>query len=1052
MQRADRLSSRFHRLTRYSGLLLLFVLLVLSHERAYGQGFVVEGTVLSATEAIALPGVNVIETGTQNGTTTDSDGVFRITVGGPNASLTVSFVGYQAQTIPVNGRSTIVIELEPSLEYLDEVVVTAFGIERQERALGYSVGTVQGERLAEIREPNVANALAGKVPGVVVSKPATGPAGSSRVIIRGNASFEGNNQPLYVVDGIPIDNSNLGAAGMWGGRDAGDGISSINPDDIASMTVLKGPAAAALYGSRAQNGVILITTKTGGRRAGAGVGVEFNSNTTFEDPLVGFPDYQTEYGSGSRGRVPGDLQQALDWGTLSWGARLDGRPVMQFDGVERPYSLVGDRMGDFYRTGLTATNTLAFTGGFDQTTFRLSGSYLTNNSTVPHSGMDRTTLNLRGSSTFGNLTIDARANYVREDVRNRTNLSDAPGNPNWTISQLPPNINPRDLAPGFVPGSALPQEQQFDGNVFSTNPYWAAEYFVADDQRDRLMGHLQAIYQLTDWLSVQARTGQDWYTVRARDAVPFGTAYQPEGSLNERETRILERNTDILVNADRQFSPDFRIMASFGGNRMKREFENLQIGGARFIVPGLLTVSNLREQTPSYGFSEKAINSLYGLAEFSYRDIAFVTVTGRNDWSSTLPIDRNSYFYPSVAASFVFSDAFTVPSWLTFGRLRASWAQVGGDTDPYRLSLAYAMLPFTHDGQPLGVVQQSSIPQSNLKPSSSVGVEGGLDLRLFRGRLGLDVTYYDQRTSDQILSTTVPRTTGYTSIVINAGEMRNRGWELLLTSRPVQTSSFSWDLDFNFGANDNEVVELYGTLDKLDLDQSRSQTAWITAEVGQPYGTIRGYEYVRDEQGRIIVDDDGLPVRGELEILGNGNPDWRGGLMNTLRFRNLMLSALIDISWGGEIFSATNSYAYAAGLHKNTLEGRAECDAAGWPEEGGCWVGPGVRADGSPNNVMVYPQTWFGRVSGIAEEFVYDASYIKLRELQLAYRLPQSWLQQSPVRMATISLVGRNVLLLHSNVPNVDPESNYNNTNAQGLELAGVPQTRSIGLNLSVRF
>lgn len=1056
MQRAHRIPRRCHihqqPRTWVRSLLLFLAPLLLTAQVVGAQPFEVEGTVYSATEGIPLPGVNIVETNTQNGTTTNVDGEFTIRVAGPDASLTVSFVGYQTQVVPIEGRSSITVELQPSLEFLEEVVVTAFGIEREQRALGYSVGTVQGERLAELRETNLANALSGKVAGVVVSNPATGPAGSSRVVIRGNAALEGNNQPLYVVDGVPIDNSNLGSAGMWGGTDAGDGIQSISPDDIESMTVLKGPAAAALYGTRAQNGVIVITTKRGGTRPGGGVGVEFNSNTTFETPLVDYTDYQTTYGQGVLGRAPQSQAEALNFGTSSWGARLDGRDVVQFDGVARPYSLVSDRLSAFYETGLTSTNTIALTGGFNETTFRFSGSYLTNDGIVPNSGMDRYNLSLRGSSQFGRLSADVRANYVREDVTNRPRLSDAPGNANYSISILPPNINPEVLAPGNLPDDEL-AEMPYTESIFLTNPFWAAERFVNDDQRDRLMGYVLLRYDLTDWLNIQGRTGQDWYTTRGTSITPFGTRYAPLGSISEFENRIMERNSDFMVTATRRVTPDVSLMANFGGNRLYRRSESLSLNGSEFNIPDLQTISNTRNQTLGYGFQEHAINSLFGMTEFGFRDYLYLTLTGRNDWSSTLPPASNSFFYPSVALSFVASDAFTMPEIFSFARLRASWAEVGGDTSPYRLGLTYRLLSVTHGGIPLGTVAQTAIPLAGLQPQSSVGTEAGVDVRFFDNRFGIDFTYYDQSTTNQILATTVPSSSGFSSKIINAGEMTNEGIELLLTSTPVRTSDFSWEFDVNYARNNNEVVELFGEVERLELAQSRSQTAWIVAEVGEPYGAIRGWAYERDDQGRIVVGDDGLPVRGELMILGNGTPDWTAGIMNTLRYRNLMLSALIDVNWGGDIFSGTNAVAYSAGLHQNTLAGREECEAAGWPEDG-CWVPPNtVRADGSENTIEVLPSAYFGRIGGqIAEEFIYDASYVKLRELQLSYRLPQSWLRNSPIRLATASIVARNLALLYSDVPNVDPESNYSNTNAQGLELAGVPQTRSIGVNLSFRL
>lgn len=1067
------LRKRFPSTCNATGRLSLLFALLLGMTGSTGvlaQGFRVQGTVLNDTDGAPLPGANVVEVGTQNGTATDPAGRFDLTVAGPNAQLAISSVGFVSQTVNVNGRTNMTIRLAEDVAVLSDVVVTALGIERSERAVGYAIGQVSGEDLAEVRENNLANALAGKVAGMVVTKPATGPAGSSRVVIRGVSSLEGGNQPLYVVDGIPIDNSNLGSAGMWGGVDRGDGLSSVNPDDIETLSVLKGAAAAALYGSRAEHGAILITTKSGLGLAGTGIGVEYNANLTFEDALVDFTDYQTEYGQGNFGRKPTSQAEAIQFGTSSWGARLDGSDVIQFDGVARPYSLVDNKLDRFYENGLNATNTIALTGGFDQTSFRFSVSNLDSRGIVPNSGMDRTSFMLRGNSRIGRLTADVKANYVREHVNNRTNLSDSPGNPNYTIAVLPPNVDPKTLAPGHVPGNEL-EELQFNSNVFVTNPYWAVNKFAADDERDRLIGSAQLNYAFTNWLSLQGRVGQDWYTSRASSLVPYGTAYNAGGNLTESEIRVSERNADLLLRAEQRLSAAFGLNVFLGGNRMYRRFERLDLGGDGFNIPGLVTLNNLTNRTSGYGFSEKAINSVYGLAELSYQNYLFLTVTGRNDWSSTLPDDANSYFYPSISGSFVFSDAFRMPAWMSFGKLRASWASVGSDTDPYRLALTYGLLSFTHLGQPLGVIGQDAIPKFDLEPSRNVGAEVGFDLRVLGDRLGIDFTLYQETTKNEIVQSSVPVSSGFTAQVLNVAEMRNRGVELLLNTRPVSSGVFSWDLSFNFAKNNNEILGLAPGIESLNIgDESRTQNARITAEVGHPYGTIRGYAYARDPQGNLILDG-GLPVRGPYKILGNGQPDWTGGLINTFRYKSLSLRSLIHINWGGQLYSATNALAYSNGLHKNTLKGRAECEAAGYPETGGCWVPEGVVVTGgsvtydpdgnivedtrtfAPNTVATYPQNYYGRIGGqIAEEFIYDASFIKLRELELAYRLPTRWLNRTPIKMATVSLVGRNLLLLYSKVPNVDPESNYNNSDAQGLELAGVPQTRSIGFNLNIKL
>ncbi|WP_397546702.1 SusC/RagA family TonB-linked outer membrane protein [Rhodothermus marinus] len=1042
----------------YQGLrrrLLLLSVLLLSASAAYAQ-FEVRGVVRAADDNSLLPGVNIVEVGTMNGTTTDANGNFVLTVSSPQATLRFSFVGYETLDVPLNGRNYLEVLLQPTVAQLGEVVVTALGIEREARAVGYAISQVSAQDLVTGTETNFGNLLQGKVAGLQINPTAGGPGSSTRIVIRGVSSLTGDNQPLIVVDGVPIDNSTIGSAGMWGGFDGGDGISSLNPEDIESISVLKGAAAAALYGTRARNGVILINTRSGkGRR---GLNVEFSTTLTAEEGLVGFSDYQNTYGQGSQGKKPATQAEALQFGLSSWGAKLDGSPVIQFDGVARPYRAVNRRLEDFYRTGLSARNTLSIYGGQENAAVYFSVTQLNAQSIVPGSGLQRTSLTLRGTATLGRFTVDAKANYVNELADDRARLSDSPGNANWTIAFLPPNVDPNTLKPGYTEEGT---ELQFSDNIYATNPWWVVNRFQSDDDKDRLIGALDVEYRLTDWLAIEGRTGLDWYTLRRRSVTPWGTAYRPGGDLSENEWRVLESNTDVLLKARHQLTTSLgRLdLNAYGGGSVRwRQTEMLGAFGSEFKVPGLITISNTSNQSPQYDFSEKQINSLYGALEIGYNDYLFLNLTARNDWSSTLPPDNNSYFYPSVSASFVFSDVLPVPSWLSFGKLRAAWAQVGSDTDPYMLNLTYVLDNTSHLGQPLGYIGQNSVPLFNLKPTTTTETELGVNLEFLNNRLGLDLTWYRRETTDQILSTSISEASGFGERVINAGALRNQGVELLLRGTPLQTSQMFWNLSVNFAKNISKVLALAGEQTVLVLDQSRTQTAWITAEVGKPYGTIWGYRYLRDDQGRIVHDDSGLPMRDpERVVLGRGTPDWTAGFLSELGYKNLNVSLLIDVKWGGQLFSATNAYAYSVGLHKNTLNGRAECDAVADPTTGypatGCMVGEGVNQQGQPNTVKVLPQAYYGRIAGqITEEFVYDANFIKLRELRVAYRIPDRWLLRTPLRSLTVALVGRNLAYLYNTVPNVDPESSYNNGNAQGLELAGVPQTRSLGLSINARF
>lgn len=1046
-------------------LCILLASIVSADQVVHAQDHSVQGTVVSAVDNSPLPGASVVETGTLNGTAADVDGSFSLEVSSPDASLSVTFIGFVSQTIAIEGRDEITIALEEDTGLLEEVVVTAGGIERRERAVGYSVTEVGGEDLREVRENNVANALSGKVAGVIVTKPATGPAGSSRVIIRGASSLGEDSQPLYVVDGVPIDNTTQGSAGMWGGQDGGDGIGSINADDIEKMTVLKGPSAAALYGTRAKNGVILITTKKAS--PGMGLGIEFSSNTTFENVLVN-TDWQTEYGQGTRGAKPTSEEEARSTADVSWGPKLDGAQTISWDGTEQPYSLASDPVTTFYNTGITSNNSLALTTANEISTLRIALSHLQNEGISPNSGLERTTFSLRGTSQFGSrLSADAKINLVREFVVNRPRLSDSPGNANYSVYQLARNVDVESMRcppedenctdPGVdIDGREL--HRGLFGNTFQQNPYWAAHQYKNQDEDFRILGFVSTSYKFADGINLRGRFGGDTYNTRRTGLTPWGTAYQRNGSQAERNFKVTEINTDLLLTIDRSLTSSIGLQATAGGNILYRQNETLVLSGrGGYSIPDLEVVTNQNTRNNDYVFAEKQINSLYGSAELAYNDFVYLTLTARNDWSSTLPAENNSYFYPSISGSLVLTDALELPSWVSFAKLRASWAEVGGDTNPYQLALTYS-LRGSHLGQPRGNISQGSIPLADLKPSKTVGVEAGFDIRFIENRFGIDFTYYTESSTDQILSTTISNASGFNSQVINAGEISNQGIELLVTTTPVRQGDWRWNLDFNVSTNKNEVVELVEGQTSLVLAESRNRGNFVTADVGEPYGSIKGRKYLRqnvptgedasdcDATGPIVHDADGLPMRtSDLCIIGNGSPDLSGGILSELRWRNISFNMLFDMRFGGDIFSVTNSAGYSNGLHKNTLQGR----------DVGYIVGEGVNEAGEENTVQADPQDYFQRIGGgtIGEEFIYDASFVKLRELQIRYDLPNRLFARTPIKYASVSLVARNLWLIHSNVDNLDPESLYNSTNRGiGLEHSGVPQTRSIGINLNVRL
>ncbi len=1009
----------------------------------------VTGKITSSEDGSAVPGANILEKGTSNGAITDIDGNYRITVS-DGATLVFSFIGFSTQEVTVGNQSSVNVALDVDVQALNEVVVTAFGIEKEKKALGYSVTQVDGEDFTQARALNLGTALAGKVAGVNVSTPATGAAGSSRVVIRGGSSLSGTDQPLYVINGVPIDNSTLGSAGMWGGNDGGDGLTSLNPDDIESMSVLKGNTAAALYGARAANGVILITTKQGS--AQQGVTVDFNSNFTFEQ-VVDRTDPQNRYGTGLNGAKPVNQADAQQTGAWAWGALLDGSNVIQFDGVSRPYSDTGESLNDFYRTGQTFTNTIALSGGSEAFNFRFSVSDLDNRDVVPNSGFDRNVYSANIGTNHNKLSTRVSIQYSNENALNRPRLSDSPGNANTTVLMKPPNHSfesykgPTEKLGAQDDGFEL----RHQGNIYETNPFWAAHQFYRRDVKDRVIGSALMRYDLFDWLYVQGRIGTDFVSVNSESMTPYGTAYDPDGSFNVTSRTIRENNADLLVGINRSFGA-FSADVLLGGNRMKRSNERISGGGGQLDIPFFHSANNVRGSARNYGYglSELGINSIFGSLNLSYQNYLFLNVTARQDAFSTLSREDNKVTYPSVGLSFVLSDALQLPSVITFAKVRGSWAQVGGGApNPYGLNLTYSLRPYSHNGASIGFISNGSIPNENLGPYLSTEIEFGADLRFLDNRIGVDFAYYNRTTTEDILNTQISATSGFGSTTINIGELENKGVELLVTARPVQTSDFSWDISFNMANNVSEVINL-GTnaegepIEQVGLGSARSRTTSIVNRVGEPAGMIVGRVH-QQINGQLVYDANGLPVFEGGQLLGQSRHPFSGGLRNTFNYKGVELDVLIDIRSGASIYSGTNSAFYSRGLHQETLVGR----------ESGITVS-GVDEDGNPRTVEIAPEglnEYYGRIGAIDDYVTYDASFGRLRQMTLTYSLPRSILGNMPVKAVNVSFVARNLFLLWDNVPNIDPESTYNNQgNSTGFEWFSLPPARSFGFNLGLTF
>tara|TARA_R110000744_G_scaffold32116_3_gene75285 strand:- start:742 stop:3846 length:3105 start_codon:yes stop_codon:yes gene_type:complete len=1026
----------------------LTITLLLFFQGVTGQDKNVSGVVTDDTGS-PLPGVNVVEKGTSNGTSTDFDGNYAISVDA-NATLVFSSLGYKTKEVGVNGRSTVNTSIAEDASELDEVVVTALGIRKETKALGYSLTEVDADEISTVKTPNAINSLQGKIAGVNISQNATGAAGSSRVVIRGASSLSGNNQPLYVVDGIPIGNGNNGSASLWGGSDGGDGISSLNPDDIESISVLKGGAASALYGSRAAGGVIIVTTKSG--KGQEGFGVEFSSSVTFDKVNTDLQDFQREYGQGVRGVRPGSQQAALEAGTSSWGEAYDGVSTPQFDGVSRPYSYTGNNVDKFYRSGSTFINTVAITNASENLTYRLSASDLTNEDVLPNAGLNRKSFSINSSAILGEkLTSNVNAKYIIEKVQNRPRLSDSPGNANFSVALLPGNIDVTTLQPSTNPDGS---ERGFSNNTFSTNPYFAAYNFNNQDVRNRIIASTSLRYDILDWLSLTGRVGIDNDIIRRTSVEPFGTAYKPLGGINEEERRYNQVDADLILAAEKNITDKFAISALVGANNNHVKSENLFLGGNDFIVPGLEDIGNTVSQSRSREYSERKIGSVYGSLELSYDRWAYVTFTGRNDWFSTLSFPGkttpNDDFYPSINASLILSDALNLPNFVSFLKLRGGYSEVaGGAQDPYSLALTYEIFGNPIQGQPLGRISGSTVPNANLVAFSKNETEIGLDMRLFNNRLSLDFAYYNNETTNDIVNVATSEYSGFSGASANLGKVSNKGVEFLLSGTPIQTKDFSWNTTINGAYNEGLVVATDNVDSDVNLDEPRTQNVRITHIVGETYGTIVGVSYERDDNGTIVyeIDGDGVPraVEGERKILGEGVPPLTVGFTNSFRYKNFNLNFLIDGKFGGQIFSGTNTILYGTGLHKNTLEGR----------ENGLTVSGIDVANGQPFTTTVAPEdleTYYGEINDIAEEFVEDSDYIKFRQMSIGYSLPKKSLDNVFLTDVNVSLIASNLFYIKRSVDNIDPESAYTAGNSQGLEYFGVPSARSYGLTINVKF
>jgi len=1020
----------------------------------------VRGTVKDKASGDPLPGVTVIVEGKTKGVFSDGNGAFSIAADASKDVLIFSFVGYNNVRLPLNGATSVQVSMESGVA-LDEVVVTALGVSREKKALGYAVQELGGDAFTEARADNIVRSLTGKIAGVQVTS-GTSMGSSSKVLLRGASSITGSNQPLFVVDGVPMDNSDYASANVQrdaGGYDYGNAIQDLNPDDIESVSVLKGPAAAALYGARASNGAIVITTKSGkgfqssGRR---GIGVSVNTGVMFNNVYV-LPDYQNRYGGGAGPQFIDTIggYPIPDYGyDGSWGPELDGTLVRHWDswynyegdelyGVAEPWSPTTSDVDEFFQTGVTYTNNFAVTGASDGGSFRLSYTNHDQTGVYENSSLKRNTISFSGSQQVSDrLRADISANYVQSQGQGRplTGYGESVmsqftqwGQRQLRMDRLRNYMNPDGTQRTWNRNSVDdPSPHYWD------NPFWERYMNVQNDQRDRMFGTATLNYKINDTWSLMGRALTDFYIDRRQERIAVGGVR--ESSYSEYTRQLQETNLDAYLNFQDDLTDALSIKGFIGVNKRMNNYRQLgayTLGGLN--TAGLYTVTNGVDGYMVSDFeNQRVVNSLLGSVSFGYNSSLYLDITGRNDWSSTLPAENNSYFYPSATASYVFSEVFDVPA-VSFGKVRLGWAQVGNDTSPYQTGITYAINPNYGSNGSATVPNAQNNP--NLRPEKTTSLEFGVEVNFFNDRVRLDATYYNATTEDLIFNVPVSPASGYSSTVLNAGKTSNKGVEIALAATPVATENLTWNIGLNFAKNRNELLELADGVENIRYSSLFGVT--LEARPGQPLGTFYGYDFVYDDAGNKLVDDDGFYLStDEVVPLGSILPDYTGGVFTDITWKNITLYALVDFQKGGSLHSYSNQW----GKYSGTLAETAEGDI----RENGIVVDGVYASTGEQNTSVIDAQSHFfynqGYVIHAADQ--YDASFIKLREMRLDYNLPASMTKGLPFSNVSVGVFGRNLAILHKNVPHIDPEVATSVSNIQGFEGGQLPAERTIGVNL----
>lgn len=1019
----------------------LVVLLLLCQTYVFAQNISVTGKVTDS-DNLPLPAVSIKVSGSTQGTSTDANGSFTISVPS-NASLVFSYIGFATQTVPVQGRTTLNVRLESDSKMLEGVIVTALGITKDQKVLSYATQKVNTESFQKARELNIGKSLIGRVAGLDVAGTSSGLGGSTRVVLRGDRSITGNNGALIVIDGVPMDNSNYSPGTGNGGRDGGDGLSSVNPDNVESISVLRGAAATALYGSRAANGALLINTKKGSAQTGSGV--SFNSSSQLES-MMELYDFQNEFGQGAGG-IYNRAQEG------SWGPRMTGQSVALWGNdpadVGKVYNMTPqpNNYKDFYSVGNQLSNTLAFSSGNEKAQTYFAYTRVDATGIIDNNKLIRNTLNLRLSGKVSpKLSYDSKATYLKQDLANRQYTGEAYQNNQRHILRIPRNISLAQAGKyDYIDPSSGKLRQNYwnPGSNGGENPLWTKNRIISQDDRDRVTAFGSLTYQVTPALSLMGRAGID-KTIDAFEGRWYNDTYTIAdfGNFQTDNRDVSETNFDFIGIFKKNILAELTVDATFGASlqHLDRKFQSTNAGGLN--RDNLFIPSNGRAPTDGRSFVQTQKQGVFATADFTYKNAITISGSVRNDWSSTLPKANQSYLFGSGGFSAILSNIFTLPNAVSFAKLRGSYATTGNDASPYLTTQFYN---FAAGGNAGFISRDGTKPFPTLLPELTTALEFGLEAKFFNDRIGFDLGYYTSDSKNQLFRVSLPPASGWTSEFVNAGLVNNKGVELTLNGSPIAKGDFRWNIDLNFSKNINKLVELSPTLKTLAL--TNDFMVFQRAVEGEPLGQMYSRGFQRDASGRVIVGVNGLPLitPGTTVDIGNSRPDWTGGISNTFNYKRFSFNALITARVGGNVSSFTNAIIYSDGQVTETLAGRS------------AYVYPGVTATGAPNTVATTAESYWkfvgGRNTPVGEVWSYSATNVRLREASLSYALPKNLFKKAPFQAASVALVGRNLFFIVNKAKGFDPESTAGATNTSvGQEGFSLPATRQIGLNLNLSF